>query len=144
MKVVTAVRSRAQTTDRPTETPCFVVSRPSCVCALKQINAYYGRPLALQREHQTSFRGFYYGRPSRCGHIFALWFLLSSLFSSPNLSRRRLDHLDVYHTSTHGVASVRIYDAGHVLHAPRGSRPYHAVARVTPPHVLAIWRTSAH
>jgi len=43
------------------------------------------------------------------GHyIFALWFLLSSffrLFSSPNLSRRRLD---VYHSSTHGVALVRI------------------------------------
>jgi len=35
----------------------------------------------------------------RCGHyIFALWFLLSIFFfSSPNLSRRRLD---VYHTST--------------------------------------------
>jgi len=32
-------------------------------------------------------------------------FLLSLLFSSPNLSRRRLD---VYHTSTHGVALVRI------------------------------------
>ena len=30
----------------------------------------------------------------------------SSFFSSPNLSRRRLD---VYHTSTHGVALVRIY-----------------------------------
>ena len=48
---------------------------------------------------------------SRCGHyIFALWFLsifyLSSFFySSPNLSGRRLD---VYHTSTHGVALVRI------------------------------------
>ena len=40
-------------------------------------------------------------------YIFALWFLLSSffLFSSPNLSGRRLD---VYHTSTHAVASVRI------------------------------------
>jgi len=36
-------------------------------------------------------------------------FYLSSYFSSPNLSRRRLD---VYHTSTHGVALVRIYDAG--------------------------------
>ena len=35
-----------------------------------------------------------------CGFFF---FLLS--FSSPNLSRRRLD---VYHTSTHGVALVRI------------------------------------
>jgi len=38
-------------------------------------------------------------------YIFALWFLLSSFFSSPNLSGRRLD---VYHTSTHGVALVRI------------------------------------
>jgi len=42
-------------------------------------------------------------------YIFALWFLrllLSSFFfSSPNLSRRRLD---VCHTSTHGVALVRI------------------------------------
>jgi len=39
--------------------------------------------------------------------IFTLWFLSSSffyLFSSPNLSGRRLD---VYHTSTHGVALVR-------------------------------------
>jgi len=41
-------------------------------------------------------------------YIFMLWFLLSIylsflLFSSPNLSGRRLD---VYHTSTHGVALV--------------------------------------
>jgi len=47
---------------------------------------------------------------NRAGHyIFALWFLLlSSLFFfsfSPNLSGRRVD---VYHTSTHGVALVRI------------------------------------
>jgi len=43
---------------------------------------------------------------SRCGHyIFILWFLLSFFFSSPNLSRPRLD---VYHTSTHVVALVRI------------------------------------
>ena len=43
----------------------------------------------------------------RAGHyIFALWFLSSIFFfSSPNLSGRRLD---VYHTSTHGVAQVRI------------------------------------
>jgi len=41
--------------------------------------------------------------------IFLPWFLLSSIFySSPNLSRRTLD---VYHTSTHGVALVRIYYA---------------------------------
>jgi len=32
-------------------------------------------------------------------------------FFSPNLSGRRLDHLDVYRTSTHGVALVRIYNA---------------------------------
>ena len=40
---------------------------------------------------------------SRCGHyVFILWFLLSIfyLFSSPNLSCRRLD---VYHTSTHSA-----------------------------------------
>ena len=43
-------------------------------------------------------------------YIFMLWFLLLLLlFSSPNLSRRRLD---VCHTSTHGVASVRIKNAG--------------------------------
>jgi len=40
-------------------------------------------------------------------YIFILWFLLSSSsnFSSPDLSRQRLD---VYHTSTHGVALVKI------------------------------------
>ena len=46
---------------------------------------------------------------NRTGHyIFAQLFLLLSfffLFSSPNLSGRRVD---VYHTSTHGVALVRI------------------------------------
>ena len=51
-------------------------------------------------------------------YIFALWFLLLlSLFSSPNLSRRRLD---VCHTSTRGVALVRIKDAG-LKPAARGS-----------------------
>ena len=61
---------------------------------------------------------------NRAGHyIFILWFLLLSiylsifLFSSPNLSRRRLD---VCHTSTHGVALVRISDAG-LKCAARGS-----------------------
>jgi len=39
-------------------------------------------------------------------YIFILsFYLLSSFFSSSNLSRRRLD---VCHTSTHGVALVRI------------------------------------
>jgi len=43
---------------------------------------------------------------NRAGHyIFALWFLSFYLFSSPNLSGRRLD---VYHTSIHYVALVRI------------------------------------
>jgi len=55
---------------------------------------------------------------NRAGHyIFALWFLLSFFISSPNLSRRRLD---VYHTSTHGVALVRIWDAG-LKRAAQGS-----------------------
>ena len=45
---------------------------------------------------------------SRCGHyIFAVSFFLSFL-SLPNLSSRRLD---VYHTSPHGVALGRIYNA---------------------------------
>ena len=44
---------------------------------------------------------------NRAGHyIFDLWFLSSFFFySSPNLSGRRLD---VYDTSTQGVALVRI------------------------------------
>jgi len=60
---------------------------------------------------------------NRCGHyIFALWFvllplLLLLLFSSPNLSRRRLD---VYHTSTYGVALVQIQNAD-LKCAARGS-----------------------
>ena len=37
--------------------------------------------------------------------IFMLWFILSSFFSSSNLSRRRLD---VYHTSAHGVVLVMV------------------------------------
>jgi len=46
-----------------------------------------------------------------CGFFFFL------LFFSPNLSRRRLD---VCHTSTNGVALVRISDAG-LKHVARGS-----------------------
>jgi len=45
---------------------------------------------------------------NRCRHyIFALWFLSIYLlfYSSSNLSGRRLD---VYYTSTHGVALVQI------------------------------------
>jgi len=43
---------------------------------------------------------------SICGHYFtAVVTFFFLVFSSPNLSGRRLD---VYHTSTHGVALVRI------------------------------------
>ena len=45
-----------------------------------------------------------WNRADHYNFIFALSFVLS-FFSSPNLSRCRLD---VYHTSTHGVALVRI------------------------------------
>jgi len=55
---------------------------------------------------------------NRAGHyIFALWFLSFYLFSSPNLCGRRLD---VCHTSTHGVALVRISNEG-LKCAARGS-----------------------
>jgi len=46
---------------------------------------------------------------SRCGHfcpVVSSSFYL--LFSSPTLSRRRLDVWNVYHTATHGEALVRI------------------------------------
>ena len=42
-------------------------------------------------------------------YIFIIVVCFFLLFSSPNLSRRTLD---VYHTCTHGVALVRIQDAG--------------------------------
>jgi len=52
---------------------------------------------------------------SSCGFFYLSFFFF--LFSSPNLSGRRLD---VYHTSTHGVALVqkRMY-VGNVLRAAR-------------------------
>ena len=49
-----------------------------------------------------------------CGFFLSIFFLF---FSWPNLSGRRLD---VYHTSTHGVALVRIQNAG-LKPAARGS-----------------------
>ena len=50
-----------------------------------------------------------------CGFFLSSFYLF--FYSSPNLSGRRLD---VYHTSTHGVALVRIQNAGrNVLHAAR-------------------------
>jgi len=71
-------------------------------------------------------------------YIFILSFVLSSfflLFNSPNISRRRLD---VCHTSTHGVALVRIEDAG-LKPAARGSvKTQHA--KKSPK--IAIWAPS--
>ena len=70
--------------------------------------------------------------------IFMLWFvllLLLSFFSSPNLSRRRLD---VCHTSTHGVTLVQISDAG-LKRAARGSLKIQ-VAKTSPK--IAIWAPS--
>jgi len=46
---------------------------------------------------------------NRADHNIFMLFLLSFFFSSPNLSCQRLD---VYHTLSHGVALVRIYNAG--------------------------------
>jgi len=67
-------------------------------------------------------------------YIFALWLLLS-FFSLPNLSRPRLD---VCHTSTHGVALVRISDAG-LKPAARGSLKTQD-AKKSPK--IAIWAPS--
>jgi len=71
-------------------------------------------------------------------YIFILSFvlLLSSFFlSSPNISRRRVD---VCHTCTHGVASVRISDAG-LKPAVRDSLKTQD-AKKSPK--IAIWRPS--
>jgi len=55
---------------------------------------------------QTPFIMVALCRPNRADHYIFMLFLSSSFFfSSPNLSGRRLD---VYHTSAHGVALVRI------------------------------------
>jgi len=68
---------------------------------------YYALHLIAEGLMVCPFCGSFYGRPvigqifSSCGFFFFLLLLL--LFSSPNLSGRRLD---VYHTSTHGVALV--------------------------------------
>jgi len=52
--------------------------------------------------------------------------------SSPNLSGRRLD---VYHTSAHGMALVRIQNAGlHALHAARCKYRTQKIAISAPSH----------
>ena len=63
----------------------------SCLSLMFLVD-HYGRPIVIGQAIIFS-----------CCDLFFL--LLFSLFSSPNLSRRRLD---VSHTSAHGVALVRI------------------------------------
>jgi len=97
--------------------------------------------------------------------------VISSFYGRPNLSRHRLD---VCQTSTHGVALVRIYNAGlkctaHGLLKNAGCKKspsgHHRTtlsgyifpnkaridngkrtcqAAISPPHVPAIWWTSAY
>jgi len=67
-------------------------------------------------------------------YIFALWFLLLSIFffffSLSNLSSRGLD---VYHSSTHGVALVRIrLQIWNVLHAARWKCRTQKIAQNSP------------
>jgi len=74
-----------------------------------------GQPSRWALAHISSLVLFMVALWNRSGdYIFALWFHLLSIylsinqsifFSSPNLSRRRLD---VCHSSTHGLALVRI------------------------------------
>jgi len=61
------------------------------------------------------------------------FFFLLLFYSSFNLSRRILD---VYHTSTHGVALMRIYDAG-PKRAARGSLKYRTQKIKSPTRMLA-------
>ena len=69
------------------------------------------------------------------GHHVGHWpTFLVFLFSSPNLSGRRLD----VRTSTHGVAIVRIYTAG-LKYAARGSLKIQD-AKMT--QIIAIWASS--
>jgi len=67
--------------------------------------------------------------------VISIFFLLSVFLSSPNLSRRRVD---VCHTATHGVALVRLSDAG-LKRAARGSLQIQD-AKKSPK--IAIWAPS--
>jgi len=63
---------------------------------------YFIHTCCTNSRHVANYGPLYF-----CHVVSSSFFLL--LFSSPNLSRRRLD---VCHTSKHGVALVRISDAG--------------------------------
>ena len=67
-----------------------------------------------------------------CDFYLSSFLLLPSFFSLPNLSGRRLD---VYHTSTHGVALVRIENAPQVwsvVHAARWKCRTKKIAKKSP------------
>jgi len=80
-------------------------------CQLSSTFCWCRRQMGWQLMCTSASLFFMVALCNRADHyIFPLWFLSSSFFfffffSSPNLSGRRLD---VYHTSTHGVALVRI------------------------------------
>ena len=104
---------------------------PSCVIIFYK----YLVALVYVIQQHNLWSPYVIGRPyifSCCG-LFVL--LSSSFFSSPNLSRRRLD---VYHTSTHGVALVRISDAG--LKPAAGGSLKTQDAKKSPK--IAIWAPS--
>jgi len=73
---------------------------------------------------------------SRCWHyiifrpvVIKLTFYLLRFFFSSNLSRRRLN---VYHTSTHGMALVRRMQVWNVLHAARWKYRMQKIAKNSP------------
>ena len=119
---------------KPSDPPCvhYIPARFTQACAQRPTQSVFGRPRTGVNSPITSGEGFpyqfsqtvrvfpaakrllmhYLWSPYVLGltsdhYIFIMSFVLSLffLFSSPNLSRRRLD---VCHTSTHGVALVRI------------------------------------
>jgi len=78
------------------------IGRPSVVVRALGLPGEYDWTVRVRRPHDLIMATLW----NRAGdYIFGVWFLSSSFYSLPNLSRRRLD---VYHTSTHGVALVRI------------------------------------
>ena len=82
-----------------------------CVEALKQAlmldpnNHAHWNAVGVAAAHNGRHSSFMVALCNRADHYIFILFLLSSFFSSPNLSGRRLD---VYHTLVHGVALVRI------------------------------------
>ena len=76
-----------------------------CVICLYKGRSIRCLTAAADRCVSSSYIELNYGRPIFLPSGFFFYLLSFYLFSSPNLSRRRLD---VCHTSTHGVALVRI------------------------------------